>query len=154
MTTQKRKALSTTSEQVRLFAGAAKLIKPTKPLKGEALLCFQGIIASRETATWMPHDIRVATELAVMIARLADLTERLADEEPVLESVRGTPVANPIYSVTLQLSNAIQSINRALGLTSTMKVSGAETESAKKRNVADAEARSAIERASEAEGLL
>lgn len=152
MATNRKPRTDSVNFAATAFATAATTLKPTKPLKGEALLAFQGIIASRETASWMPHDLRVATELACLMERLSALNDRMATEEPTLESSRGTPVANPIYSVTMQLSNAVQAVSRALGLTASHAFPDKENQD--RRNQADKEARGAIAKAAEAEGLL
>jgi hypothetical protein len=114
-------AHSTELDLIRQYNAVLIEIKPTTPLPENAQTIFDGIIASREIDSWMPNDVRLATQLARTIQKLEEIMTRTENEDPVLFSTRGTPVQNPVYSIMMQLSTTVQSLTRTLGLSAGMR---------------------------------
>lgn len=154
MAARKTNPSDTPAEQQQKFdrLAVAPKIKPVRKLSAAEMEIFESIVSSREQETWMPHDVRLATELAKMMHQLSVIMDRMATEDPTLESNRGTPVANPIYSITMQLSSSVQAMSRTLGLSASQR--GANGELQKKRNIADTQVKEVIARAKEHEGLI
>lgn len=120
--------------------------EPTKQLSAAELRHFQFIIESREHETWTAHDINIATQLAITMRRVDDLSQAVDEQGAIMMNARGTPVLNPTFNALVAMQNMVTRASSSLGLTSSNReISG---ENQERRNAAERETRAAINNAS------
>ena len=140
MTTARKRTMKNTAEgAMDTMRSVAMVLQPTQFLTSSEAEHFDRIVQSREVSTWMPHDLSVATQLAVTMRRFGELQAQLDDEGLTLVNDRGTTVAHPLLSASMTMSNTIQALTRTLGLGASQR--GMAGGPQKARNSADKTAR-------------
>lgn len=143
---------NTAEGQMDAMRSASMVLQPSQVLTSSEAEHFERIVQSREVSTWMPHDLSVATQLAVTMRRFGELQAQLDAEGLTLVNDRGTTVAHPLLSASMTMSNTIQALTRTLGLGASQR--GMAGGPQKARNAADKTAREVIDRISNNELLM
>jgi phage terminase small subunit len=124
-----------------------EVLRPTLTLSDPEQSHFDRIIISREADSWSPHDITTACLLAKALSRLEKINEQLDRDGEMLVNAKGTQIAHPLLSASMNQANSIQALTRTLGLSASQRgLSGSEQAT---RNKADKTARDAIKKAQE-----
>jgi P27 family predicted phage terminase small subunit len=131
---------------------ASKVLRPTRKLSDSAMAHFVRVVDSRESETWSPNDLSLATMLADAYDRMDDLTNLLDQQGYVQINDKGTQISNPIFTALTQTVHQVQSMNKTLGLSAPQR--GLNDREQRKRNEADMVAKDAIRAASQSDGLL
>jgi hypothetical protein len=132
---------------VATFNQIQTLPQPTESLDERELDYFNRIVQSREVTTWSPHDLALATDLALTQVQYLDAMHAVKTQGRTMLNDRGTPVVNPETGALNQLSGAVRAFTATLGLSASQRgVAGAKQTS---RNQAEQQARAVIARASE-----
>ena len=90
---------------------------PTEPLNEKEMIYFNRIVNSREISTWTEHDIAIATMLAMTHNQYHECMEQVKAQGKILKTDKGTPVVNPIFTISNTLNNTIRGTSSTLGLT-------------------------------------
>jgi hypothetical protein len=152
MAERKRVMKNTVQGAVEQYKAVSQKLQPKTKLNDLELTRFNDIVSSAEVSVWNDNRLFNATMLARIQVRLEKAQERLDAEGETLVNERGTQISNPLFNVMIQLTSALMSLNRTLGLTAPQQgVSGAAQE---ERNKADARARGVIEKAKNDEDNL
>lgn len=147
MSKQLRSKKSTVANTVATFNEIQTLPQPTESLDERELDYFNRIVQSREVTTWSPHDLALATDLALTQVQYLDAMHAVKTQGRTMLNDRGTPVVNPETGALNQLSGAVRAFTATLGLSASQRgVAGAKQTS---RNQAEQQARAVIARASE-----
>jgi phage terminase small subunit len=147
MSKQLRSKKSTVANTVATFNQIQTLPQPTESLDERELDYFNRIVQSREVTTWSPHDLALATDLALTQVQYLDAMHAVKTQGRTMLNDRGTPVVNPETGALNQLSGAVRAFTATLGLSASQRgVAGAKQTS---RNQAEQQARAVIARASE-----
>ena len=151
MATRKRTMKNTVSGQVEAMAMVSAKIESPIKLDPDESIYFDMVVKSRETASWNPIHLLMASNLAITFAQLDEANSSLASDGLMVRNDRGTKVVNPACAAKSALSATVLQLSKALGLSaSQLGVSGKAQQS---RNEADAHARGIINKVSE-ESLL
>jgi len=104
------------------LAGGRKLLNDKPPQCPETLREFEGaeahfswIVAHRIAQDWSPHDLAVASQLAITMS-LVDAELMALNLEGTLVGIRGKMVPNSRVQVLSVLSNSANALRRALRL--------------------------------------
>ena len=147
MSKQLRSKKSTVSNTVATFNEIQTLPQPTEFLDERELSYFNRIVQSREVTTWSPHDLALATDLALTQVQYLDAMHAVKTQGRSVVNERGTQIVNPETGALNQLSGAVRAFTATLGLSASQRgVAGAKQAS---RNQAEQQARAVIARASE-----
>lgn len=115
---------------------------------------WDGILRARGRDEWVEYDLVVVAQLARCQADIERESKALDEESSVIENARGTPVANPRFSVLQQLAA------REMALMRTLRMSGrdagltSEKDAAQRRLLRQAESTRAELQDDEAADLL
>lgn len=115
---RKARADSKESAVAAMIAEKVVTIEPPEEMTFSAVhyRIFNEVIDEFAKIDWTPHNIRIAAVLARTLANLSDAQEELIVEGFTAHSTRGTPVINPLVSVTNQLAGQVMSLRRTLAL--------------------------------------
>lgn len=108
-------------EQVRAMMGASLKINPPDGMcESQAeMQIFREVVEEFAAVDWSPHTVRLAAHLAQCLYMLGDAQKELMDEGYTTTNQRGTPVMNPMVTVTNTLSSQVFSHRRSLALNAT-----------------------------------
>jgi hypothetical protein len=140
-----RAKTTTIAGQTALADSLSAKIEPTSPLSDREQTIFDYIIFSRESATWMPHDRLMATQLAKFTRRMEEIGELLDAGGYTQINIRGTEVTSPLLAASMQIAGTVQSLTRILGLSADKR--GVSGENQSRRNEAELKARGVIGKA-------
>jgi len=118
MTNSRKARADSKEEAVKTFIAANKVIVPPANMRmdKDQLTAFHEVIAEFAKIDWTEHSIRLAAVLARTLSMLSEAQEELDGGSFTAMSQRGTPVANPLISVTNQLAGQVMSLRRTLAL--------------------------------------
>jgi phage terminase small subunit len=146
MSKQERSKKSTVANMVDTFKAIESMPEPTEILDERELDYFIRIVKSRELSTWSPHDLTLATDLAMCQVQYLDAMHSVKTQGRSIVNDRGTPITNPETGALNQLSSAVRSFTATLGLSASQRgVAGAKQAS---RNESEQQARKVIDRVS------
>ena len=151
MAERKRVMKNTIAGQLETFAMVAAKIESPIKLDPDELTYFQMVISSRETASWNPIHLLMASNLAITFTQLDEANLSIAGDGLMVRNDRGTKVVNPAITAKSSLSATVLQLSKALGLSASQM--GLSDAPQKARNQADAHARAIIDKAS-GDGLL
>jgi hypothetical protein len=151
MAERKRAQKNTVQGQLVSARSALEALQPTETLTDRDRSYFDRIIKSREVATWSPHDLAIATNLAQVMRRYADLQNTLDNDGLTLVNDRGTSVAHPLLAASMSMGATVRSLSVTLGLSAGQRAITGEHQAG--RNKAEQEARKVLEKVS-ADDLL
>ena len=140
---RKARADSKESAVAAMIAEKVTTIEPPEEMEfsDTQMRIFNEVIDEFAKIDWTPHQVRIAAILSRTLASLSEAQEQLNDEGFTADSARGTPVVNPLVSVTNQLSGQVMSLRRTLALHASAgqnKVDVDKRRSINKANAADA----------------
>ena len=142
MSKQERTRKSAPQNKVKSFSSAPENIKPSADLDSAELARFQALIGSRESDTWVPADIELATHLAKLEVERDQMRDAYRAEGPKLIDHNGKQVVNPLFTIYNALLTQSTRLRRDLGLSASQRgVSGSKQ---KKRNLQDSNAKSSL----------
>jgi phage terminase small subunit len=145
MAERKRAQKNTVQGQLVSARSALEALLPCESLTDRDLLYFQRIVMSREVATWSPHDLAIATNLAQVMRRYADLQTQLDKDGLTLVNERGTEHAHPLLAASMAMGATVRSLSSTLGLSAGQRAITGEHQAG--RNKAEQEARKVLEKA-------
>jgi len=145
MAASNRSKKSTVANTAKMFQTIADVLRPTADLTEAEMTHFNRVVTSRETETWSPHDLSIATQLARVLRRFDELQVQLDSDGLTLVNERGTTVAHPLLNASMTMASSIQALSRTLGLSASQKGLGGAPQAS--RNKAEQSARKVLERA-------
>jgi phage terminase small subunit len=126
-----------------MSTNASARLEPTSALDEVDRAHFDGIVATRETATWSRHDRALATSLAKIMGHVEKIEAEMR-VEGYTQSGRSGERTHPLVTALMQTTNAMQSLTRTLGLSASQRALTSDRQ--RGRNEADATARDVINR--------
>jgi phage terminase small subunit len=126
-----------------MAANASARLEPTSALDAVEREHFDGIVATRETATWSRHDRALATTLAKIMGHI-DKIESAMRVEGYTQTGRSGERTHPLVTALMQTTQAMQALTRTLGLSASQRALTSDRQ--RGRNEADATARDVINR--------
>jgi hypothetical protein len=121
MAKRERAQRNSVTSQIEQFREAGKPIEPSMSLLPAELTYFNQITSDREAASWSSNHLTIATNLAKTYAAIDRLWDEISDEGFTTVNDRGTTVANAKVTVLNQMTQAMQSLNRTLGLSASQR---------------------------------
>lgn len=137
MAKRERTQRNTVLAQIEQFQSANKPIEPHLPLKPAELTYFNQIISDREASSWSPNHLTIACNLARTYVAIDELWEQIRQQGYTVVNERGTQIANPAMNALNSMTQAMQALNRTLGLSASQR--GLAGEKQKQRNRTDRE---------------
>jgi hypothetical protein len=125
MTTRKTQRLGNNSglAQTKSAAGAVTdkipVPKGVKFQSNADIVLWEQIISTRIAADWRDIDLLLAAKMVGIERDIRRYQETLDNEGPVVFTLKGTPVPNPLFSIVNTLQSQLLNIVRALNLTRT-----------------------------------
>lgn len=151
MARAERKSRSSVGGALEIFQSADFRPEPTEVLDDSERVYFDRIVSSRESTTWSPHDIAVATALAMTQRQFFDSMNFVKVNGRTTVNERGTPVASPETAAMNQLSSSVRAFTATLGLSASQRgIAGGRQAG---RNQAERDAKAVISRISDDELL-
>ena len=133
MAKRERVQSNTIAGQISAFEAVRHTVAPPIPLSASEMTYFQGIVIDREASSWSPNHLLIACNLAKTYAAIDDLWRDIRDQGYTIVNERGTPVANPSVSALSNMTNAMQALNRTLGLSASQRGLSGEKQAARNR---------------------
>lgn len=127
-------------------------LKPTKALTEPELAAFNGIVRSRETASWSEYELMLATQLAEAMVLSDQYTNEIKRVGPTYIRPNGDISYNPLVSARDSMSRTVLQLTRVLALQAQAQGKGGTQQA--KRNAADRAARGVLEKAAESDDLI
>lgn len=116
-----KKSASSMAGRVQLHQEGSKDIAPPEiagALSDHELELYNAITRTKANMDWTEFHLTVAVQLARVMANIHEAEQDLKREGSVIFNQRGTPVANPLFSVYDTLTRQQMALMRTLGLTS------------------------------------
>lgn len=121
MPKRERAQRHTVASQIEQFRARSTPIEPTQRLTKAERTYFDQIITDREAASWSPNHLTIATHLARTYASIDDLWEIIKREGYTVANERGTVVQHAALTSLNTMTQAMQALNRTLGLSASQR---------------------------------
>ena len=151
MSARKRELINSPSSLAKRLQTKNDVLQPKMALTEREMFFFNLVVSSRESESFGPNDLIIASQLAKTYRRIEDLNELLDEQGFVQVNEKGTQISNPVFVALTQCQGQVQSATRVLGLSASQRALTGVNQ--KGRNEADSRAREILDRVS-ADDLL
>lgn len=132
--------------QTELQSRLETKVQSPLPLSEIETEVFNGLIDGLPQESWETHRIRIAANVAKIIAYQESLVVQVIEEGPIIFNDKGTPVSNPKQAAMASNASTIKQTLSLLGLTASQR--GISATSTRAQKEAEKTAKKAISSAS------
>jgi uncharacterized iron-regulated membrane protein len=116
--TKRRDRIDSPTAAVKVLQATVQELAPPAhvPLAKEDEPFWQSVLAEKPKSEWTAHDLELAAMLARSMRMLQAEDAKLFDEDAVMMSAGGTPMANPRLRIVADLHSRVLKFRQTLGI--------------------------------------